>query len=66
MFDGTTLPAMREPKLSRREPLSADDFSPLKGMTRRPIKADLPTPSVPHLFTGDVVFDRGIYPVRGR
>jgi 5-methyltetrahydropteroyltriglutamate--homocysteine methyltransferase len=66
MFDGTTLPTIREPKvtkrLSRREPLSADDFSSLKGMTRRPIKANLPTPSVAHFFTGDVVLDRAVYP----
>ena len=66
MFDGTTLPTQREPKvtkrLSRREPLSADDFAALKTMTRKPIKANLPTPSVAHFFTGDVVFDRDAYP----
>jgi 5-methyltetrahydropteroyltriglutamate--homocysteine methyltransferase len=66
MFDGTTLPTVREPKvtkaLARREPLSADDFASLKQMTRRPIKANLPTPSVAHFFTGDVVFDRAVYP----
>src|SRR5215472_12968692 len=49
LFDGTTLPPIREPKvtkrLSRHEPLSADDFASLKGMTRQPIKANLPTPS---------------------
>jgi 5-methyltetrahydropteroyltriglutamate--homocysteine methyltransferase len=65
MFDGTTLPTIREPKvtkrLSRREPLSADDFSSLKGMTRGPVKANLPTPSAAHFFTGDVVFDRAIH-----
>ena len=66
MFDGTALPTIREPKvtrrLSRREPLSADDFSSLKGMTRGPIKANLPTPSVAHFFTGDAVLDRATYP----
>ena len=66
MFDGTTLPTIREPKvtkkLSRREPLSADDFSALKGMTGHPVKANLPTPSVAHFFTGDVVLDRAVHP----
>src|SRR5215475_9357947 len=65
MFDGTTLPVVKEPKvtrkLSRREPLSAEDFSALKGMTRGPIKANLPTPSVAHFFTGDAVLDRAAY-----
>ncbi len=65
MFDGTTMPPLREPKvmakLTRREPLSADDFSALKKMTRRPIKANLPTPSVAHFFTGDAVMDRAAY-----
>ncbi len=65
MFDGTTLPPLREPKvtakLRRREPLSADDFSALKTMTRKPIKANLPTPSVAHFFTGDAVIDRAAY-----
>jgi 5-methyltetrahydropteroyltriglutamate--homocysteine methyltransferase len=49
MFDGTTLSMVREPKvtarLGRREPLSADDFSALEPMTRRPIKANLPISS---------------------
>lgn len=66
MFDGTTLPTAREPKvtrkLSRREPLSADDFSALRAVTRKPIKANLPTPSVAHFFTGDTVIDRAAYP----
>jgi quercetin dioxygenase-like cupin family protein len=43
LYDGTTAPPIREPKvtakLKRREPLSAEDFSALKTMTRRPIKA---------------------------
>jgi 5-methyltetrahydropteroyltriglutamate--homocysteine methyltransferase len=30
-------------------------------MTRRPIKANLPTPSVAHFFTGDAVLDRTAY-----
>jgi methionine synthase II (cobalamin-independent) len=48
-------------KLKRREPLSAEDFSALKAVTRRPIKANLPTPSVAHFFTGDTVLDRVAY-----
>jgi 5-methyltetrahydropteroyltriglutamate--homocysteine methyltransferase len=70
MFDGSTLSMVREPKvtarLGRREPLSADDFSALEPMTRRPIKANLPTPSVAHFFTGDIVLDRSVYPDRER
>jgi 5-methyltetrahydropteroyltriglutamate--homocysteine methyltransferase len=65
LYDGTTAPPIREPKvtakLKRREPLSADDFSALKTMTRGPIKANLPTPSVAHFFTGDAVLDRTPY-----
>jgi 5-methyltetrahydropteroyltriglutamate--homocysteine methyltransferase len=65
LYDGTTAPPIREPKvtakLKRREPLSADDFSALKPMTQRPIKANLPTPSVAHFFTGDAVLDRASY-----
>ena len=48
-------------KLKRREPLSARSFSALKTMTLRPIKANLPTPSVAHFFTGDAVLDRAAY-----
>jgi 5-methyltetrahydropteroyltriglutamate--homocysteine methyltransferase len=65
LYDGTTAPPIREPKitarLKKREPLSADDFSALKTMTRGPIKANLPTPSVAHFFTGDTVLDRAAY-----
>jgi 5-methyltetrahydropteroyltriglutamate--homocysteine methyltransferase len=68
-YDGTTVPPIREPKvtarLKKREPLSVDDFSALKTMTRGPIKANLPTPSVAHFFTGDAVFDRGLRQSRG-
>jgi 5-methyltetrahydropteroyltriglutamate--homocysteine methyltransferase len=65
LYDGTTAPPIREPKvmakLKRREPLSADDFSALKTMTHGLIKANLPTPSVAHFFTGDAVLDRTAY-----
>jgi len=65
LYDGTTAPPIREPKvtakLKRREPLSADDFSALKAMTARSLKANLPTPSVAHFFTGDAVLDRAAY-----
>jgi 5-methyltetrahydropteroyltriglutamate--homocysteine methyltransferase len=70
MFDGTTLPTAPEPRvtgrLKRREPLSAADFSALKTMTARPIKANLATPSAAHFFPGDAVLDRAIYPDRER
>jgi 5-methyltetrahydropteroyltriglutamate--homocysteine methyltransferase len=65
LYDGTFAPPIREPKvmkkLTRREPLSADDFSALKPMTKRPIKANLPTPSIAHFFPGDQVFDHAVY-----
>jgi 5-methyltetrahydropteroyltriglutamate--homocysteine methyltransferase len=67
LFDGKKFDAHGEPrcigKLKRREPLSADDFSALKPMTKRPVKANLPTPSIAH-FSGDAAFDRAAYPDR--
>lgn len=69
-FDGTVIPPRPEPKimarLDRREPLSANDFSALQKMTRKPIKANLPTPSVTHCFIGDAAFDRRAYTDRGQ
>ena len=66
-FEGTKWAAQGEPKciapLKRRAPLSADDFAALKTMTDRPIKANLPTPSIAH-FRGDVSFDHKVYPDR--
>ena len=50
-------------KVRRREPLSAEDFSVLKGLTRRPTKANLPTPSIAHM-SGDRLLDRSVYPDR--
>ena len=67
MFDGEQWAAHGEPKvtgkLRRREPLSADDFSLLKTLTKRPIKANVPTPSIAH-FNGDKLLDRSVYPDR--
>src|SRR6185437_12262350 len=58
-FEGTKWGPQGEPKciapLKRRAPLSADDFTTLKTMTARPIKANLPTPSIAH-FRGDATF----------
>jgi methionine synthase II (cobalamin-independent) len=66
-FDGSRFDAQGEPQcvapLKRREPLSADDFAALKAMTSRPVKANLPTPSIAH-FRGDAAFDRAVYPDR--
>ena len=67
LFDGTQFEYPGEPrviaKLRRREPLSADDFSFLKGLTGRPTKANLPTSSIAHL-SGDRLLDRSVYPDR--
>ncbi len=69
MYDGTEWAASGEPrvvsKLRRREPLSADDFAVLKSLTRRPIKANVPTPSIAH-FSGDQLLDRSVYPDRAQ
>jgi 5-methyltetrahydropteroyltriglutamate--homocysteine methyltransferase len=66
-FEGTKFDAHGEPqcvgKIKRREPLSADDFSALRTMTSRRVKANLPTPSIAH-FRGDAAFDRAAYPDR--
>lgn len=65
-FEGTKFEGHGEPRcvapVRRREPLAADDFAALKTMTTRPIKANLPTPSIAH-FSGDTTF-RGVYPDR--
>ena len=65
LADGTFAPLVREPKvtakLKRREPLTADDFDRAKGMTTKPLKATLPTPSISHFFPGDRVLSRDVY-----
>lgn len=67
LFDGSKFDSHGEPrciaKLERRAPLSADDFSALKPMTARPVKANLPTPSIAH-FAGDAAFEKSVYPDR--
>src|SRR3954470_24174724 len=68
LADGTKRQLEPEPKigskLRRREPLCADDFSRLKPMTSRTLKANLPTPSMIHFYAGDAVIDRSVYPDR--
>jgi 5-methyltetrahydropteroyltriglutamate--homocysteine methyltransferase len=63
--DGRLAPTVLEPKvtarLARREPLTADDFSAVKKMTSKPVKATLPTPSVAHFFPGDAVLTRSVH-----
>jgi 5-methyltetrahydropteroyltriglutamate--homocysteine methyltransferase len=65
LADGTLAPMVREPtvtaKLRRREPLTAGDFDRAKGMTAKPLKATLPTPSISHFFPGDRVLSRDVY-----
>lgn len=64
-FDGTQWTPEGErkcvAKLRRREPITADDFSALKSMTRKPVKANLPTPSIAHAMAGDASFDHRVY-----
>ena len=67
LYDGTLFDYPGEPRVigqvRRREPLSAEDFSVLKGLTRRPTKANLPTPSIAHV-NGDRLLDGSVYPDR--
>lgn len=66
LFDGTTRRAGPVPgvigKIRRREPMTADHFEMLKGMTKAQPKANLPTPSVTHFFRGKAGIDSKIYP----
>jgi len=58
-FSGEKHPGMPVPvvvgKLSRREPVTANDFAFLRGLTRHTPKATLPSPSVNHFFRGDSI-----------
>jgi 5-methyltetrahydropteroyltriglutamate--homocysteine methyltransferase len=67
LYDGTELDFPGEPRvigrIHRREPLSAEDYSVLRGLTERPTKANLPTPSIAHV-NGDRLLDRSVYPDR--
>jgi 5-methyltetrahydropteroyltriglutamate--homocysteine methyltransferase len=67
LYDGTQFDFPGEPrvigKVRRREPLSAEDFSVLKELARRPTKANLPTPAIA-LMSGDRLLDRSVYPDR--
>ena len=65
-FDGTTWkPEVGERKavrkLARTRPIVGDDFSFLKSTTRKPIKANLPTPSIAHAMSGDKSFEHAVY-----
>ncbi len=51
-------------RLRRARPITADDFAALKPLTRRPVKANLPTPSIAHAMSGENSFDHKIYPDR--
>src|SRR5262245_56813341 len=63
--DGSLIPTPIEPKvtarLARREPLTADDFAAVKAMTKKPVKATLPTPSIAHFFPGDIVLTPSVH-----
>ena len=66
LFDGTTRKAGPVPavvgKIKRREPMTADHFEMLTGMTKGLAKANLPTPSVTHFFRGKAGLDPKVYP----
>ena len=48
-------------RLKRRDPITADDFASLKAMTKKPVKANIPTPSIAHAMCGDTAFDHKVY-----
>jgi 5-methyltetrahydropteroyltriglutamate--homocysteine methyltransferase len=66
LFDGSTRKAGPVPsvtgRISRRDPMTADHFEMLKGMTTGVPKANLPTPSVTHFFRGKAAIDPKVYP----
>jgi 5-methyltetrahydropteroyltriglutamate--homocysteine methyltransferase len=68
LYDGSQFDYPGEPrvigKVRRREPLSAEDFSVLAPLTKRPTKANLPTPAIALLGGGDRLLDRSVYPNR--
>jgi 5-methyltetrahydropteroyltriglutamate--homocysteine methyltransferase len=65
-FDGTPWkPAVGERKavrkLARTQPIVGEDFTSLRSMTKKPIKANLPTPSIAHAMSGDKSFEHAVY-----
>jgi 5-methyltetrahydropteroyltriglutamate--homocysteine methyltransferase len=65
-FDGTPWkPSVGErmavAKLKRTQPIVGDDFSFLRSATKKPIKANLPTPSIAHAMSGDKSFEHSVY-----
>jgi 5-methyltetrahydropteroyltriglutamate--homocysteine methyltransferase len=56
-YSGDTHPGMPVPvvtgKLSRKKPITAEDFAFTRALTRRTAKATLPSPTVNHFFSGD-------------
>ena len=48
-------------KLKQREPLTADDFAFVKALTKRTVKATLPSPTVNHFFSGDTGLKQSPY-----
>ena len=65
-FDGTPWkPAVGErkavAKLKRTRPITADDFEALKKVAHKPVKANLPTPSIAHAMSGDKSFEHAVY-----
>jgi 5-methyltetrahydropteroyltriglutamate--homocysteine methyltransferase len=65
LYDGTVRQAGGAPgiagKLRRKRSIAADDFSMLKPMTSRPIKANMPTPSSFHAYAGDKGIAKSAY-----
>lgn len=49
-------------KMRREQPICADDFERLQGLTRETPKANMPSPSALHFFRGDQCRDVMVYP----
>jgi len=56
-YSGETRPGMPVPvvtgKLARKKPITAADFAFTRTLTKRTVKATLPSPTVNHFFSGD-------------
>jgi 5-methyltetrahydropteroyltriglutamate--homocysteine methyltransferase len=57
---GTPIPVVKG-KLRRRKSIVADDFAHTAALTRRTVKATLPSPTVNHFFAGDCGFANSPY-----
>jgi 5-methyltetrahydropteroyltriglutamate--homocysteine methyltransferase len=67
-FDGTVRKGTPVPliasRFKRRENLVADEFAFTKALTKRTVKATMPSPSMTHHQAGDTAINKAVYPDR--